>query len=135
MTENEKRLYAAALAAWQALVFRLNFTDTTDPLMQPWVNQAREIKEELAAAMDATQRIAQARAGMHGEPLLAELIPLREAADLTIRGFRRWKHNQKRGGDRNEADNGMTDLSQGIWELDQLLVKEKESRAHDAPPA
>lgn len=56
------------------------------------------------------------------EELNARIAQFKEAADLAVRGFRRWKRNQKRGGDRNEADNGMTDLGQGIWELDNLLV-------------
>lgn len=50
------------------------------------------------------------------------LAQLEEAADLAVRGFRRWKRNQNRGGDRNEADHGLTDLGQGVSDLDALLL-------------
>ena len=46
---------------------------------------------------------------------------LHEAADLAVRGFRRWKRNQKRDGSRHEAEHGLDDLGQGISDLDGVL--------------
>jgi len=55
------------------------------------------------------------------DALEAENEQLREMAQLAVNGFRRWKRNQKRGGDRHEADHGFTDLGQAVWELDAIL--------------
>ena len=51
-TDTERKLYNACMSAWQALVARLNYTDTTDLAMQVWVERARAIKDELSTAMD-----------------------------------------------------------------------------------
>jgi hypothetical protein len=52
------------------------------------------------------------------------LARLEEAADLAIRGFDRWKRNQRRGGNRHEAEHGLTDLGQAIYDLRELRGKE-----------
>lgn len=46
---------------------------------------------------------------------------VRDAAEVAIRGFRRWKRNLRRGGSRHEADHGLTDLGQGLWDLAEAL--------------
>ena len=58
------------------------------------------------------------------QPVNEYVAKLEEAADLAIRGFRRWKRNLRRGGDRYEAEHGLTDLGQGISDLDTLLHPE-----------
>lgn len=49
------------------------------------------------------------------------IAALQESAELAVRGFRRWKRNQRRGGDRHEAEHGLTDLGQAISDLDAIL--------------
>lgn len=51
--ETAQAIYAAGLAAWQALVIRLNNTDTSDPTQAVWVKQAREVKAALDAALES----------------------------------------------------------------------------------
>lgn len=53
------------------------------------------------------------------------LVQLEAAVDLAIRGFERWKRNQKRGGNRHEAEHGMTDLGQAIYDLRELRGKKE----------
>ena len=56
--------------------------------------------------------------------IIDRMARLEISGALAVRGFRRWKRNQGRKGqrgDRHEAENGMTDLGQGIYDLDALI--------------
>ena len=58
-------------------------------------------------------------------------IKLEEAVDLAIRGFERWKRNQKRGGNRHEAEHRFTDLGQAIADLRELRRQPPTPPAHE----
>ncbi len=54
-----EQLEAAALQAWQATTYRLNYLDTQtdDPIAQNWIKQARETLAVLDAAMNKKPQI------------------------------------------------------------------------------
>lgn len=108
---------------------------TTTPPPWEWLPESRDDEgysvvigpEEIKGTETIRRRLALVETGDDRGEMNARLVAaapdLLENAVEAVRGFRQWKREKRRGGDRYRAEDGLSSLGQAIYDLERVIER------------